>query len=237
MLAALRWALGSHHAGTADVRSVLDFGCGQGRYLPVLAERFPRARLAGADVSPVALELARRRMPGAELVAIEDERLPLTDRSVDLAVAIEVIEHVPDAGRSAAELARVLRPGGKLVLTAPCANPLSAAWLFNRATGGFEPTADGFGRFATDEPAHLRRLRSRDARSILAGAGIAVRAVRWWGHVATAVADNLRGVRSLPLPARRRLALLDWRLARRIPNGAAMIVVGERLGERAREAR
>ncbi len=178
VLAALRWALRPHRGLRGRV---LDFGCGQGRYLPVLARLLPEAELHGADVSAVALELAARRGVRAELQLAEPDGLPETaDESIDLALLVDVIEHVAAAGPTMAELRRVLRPGGRIVLTTPCANPGSAAWAYNRLTAGFEETPDGIGRFATDEPAHLRRLRSGEMRGLLAAEGLRTDAIRWW---------------------------------------------------------
>ena len=228
VLAALRWALERPEVAEPRREAVLDFGCGQGRYMPELAARFPRARISGADISGVALELAAERYPDASYLAADGHRVPAADESFDLIVSIDVIEHVADAGATAAELARLLRPGGAAVLTTPCANRGSIAWFYNELFGGFEETPDGLGRFATDEPAHLRRLTSGEARRLLEGAGLEVLGTRWWGHALTALADGMPGVRSLPLPRRRGLAMLDWRLFRRIPNGAAMVLLARR---------
>jgi len=222
VLEALRWAIAEARVGGG---AVLDYGCGQGRYLPVLAELVPGAQLHGADISAVALELAGGRFPAATLTPIEDQRLPLDGGRFDLIVLIDVIEHVLDAPTTAAELHRLLRPGGVVVLTTPCANRGSAAWAYNRLLAGFEETPDGTGRFATDEPAHLRRLRSREARELLRNAGLEVEALRWWGHLGTPLGDHFE---RLPLSFRRRLAMLDWRLFRRMPNGGAMVVVARR---------
>lgn len=82
--------------------------------------------------------------------------------------------------------------------------------------------------YGCGQPARLWRLRSRDADRLLRFWGFVPVAVRWWGHLLTALADDLPGVRSLGLAARSRLALLDWRLPRRAPNGAAMLVVARR---------
>ena len=57
------------------------------------------------------------------------------------------------------------------MLTTPCANPGSLEWVLNRRRGGLQRTADGYGRFATDEPGHLRRLTSRDLRVLLRAPG------------------------------------------------------------------
>jgi SAM-dependent methyltransferase len=227
VLAALDWALARYPPG-GDVRRILDYGCGQGRFLEELRARYPDAALSGTEISGVAAELAGERVPGAEIHLVEDEALPLADSSADLVLCIEVIEHVRDASSAAAEIARVLRPGGVTIVTAPCANALSAGWVWNAITGGFEPTADGYGRFRTDDPAHLRRLRSAEVRDLLGRAGLTARAARFWGHLGAPIADGLPGLREAPLRLRRWIALLDWRLARRLPSGGAMVMVAER---------
>ncbi len=220
----MRWAVAGSRV---DAGAVLDFGCGQGRYLPVLAELMPEAELHGADISPVALGLASERFPAVTLTRIEGERLPVEGERFELIVMVDVIEHVLDAPATAAELQRLLRPGGALVLTTPCANRGSAAWTYNRLSAGFEETPDGTGRFATDEPAHLRRLRSGEARELLAAAGLELEAQRFWGHVGTPLGDSFD---RLSLAFKRRLAMLDWKLFRRLPNGGAMVLRARKPG-------
>lgn len=231
VLTALRWALARVRAGGKAPGRILDLGCGQGRYMGELAAAFPRAELAGADVSHVGLDLARERFGAAEYLEIgADGVIPAEDESFELITMIDVIEHVIDASRTARALHRLLRPGGWAVLTTPCANKGSIAWIFNLLTNGFEETLDGYGRFRTDEPAHLRRLRSRDARKLLTDAGLEVDAIRWWGHLFTAIADAGPGIARLPLPMRQSLARADWRMGRRLPNGSAMLVVARKNG-------
>lgn len=94
----------------------LDAGCGDGRYLAALADELPE-RVAGTDISERILETAREHSPRAELVQANLEQLPFADGSFDLVLCTQVIEHVLDAPRAAAELARVLRSGGVLVLS------------------------------------------------------------------------------------------------------------------------
>ena len=225
VLAAVRWALARSGLDRRERVAVLDLGCGQGRYIPVLGEALPDAALHGADVSAVALELAAKRVGDAVLLEVDGQRVPAADESFDLIVLVDVIEHVRDAELTAAELRRLLKPGGVVVLTTPCANRGSIAWAYNAVSDGFERTPDGTGRFSTDEPAHLRRLRSADAHGLLERAGLRVRLTRFWGHLVTPVADR---VTVLPLRARHRLAMLDWHLFRRLPNAGAMVLVAQR---------
>jgi len=213
-------------------RRVLDYGCGAGRYLDLIRERFPDARLVGSDISHVALEHAGRRHPDAEWLLMEDERVPDSDGAFDLIISIEVLEHVADVDLATRELGRLLAPGGRLVLTTPCANPGSLEWLLNRRRGGLQRTADGFGRFATDEPGHLRRLTSRDLRVLLARAGLIIDRIDFRAQFFTTVTARLpnRVARRLSPRSKVNLALLDWRLFRRLPNGATMVVVAHQPG-------
>jgi SAM-dependent methyltransferase len=99
----------------------LDLGCGDGR----LTSELDAAELVAADVSPVALERARGRLPGARIVELEpDTPLPFDDGAFDLVLCAETIEHVRDVQLLLSEIRRVLRPGGLLALTTPANLPL-----------------------------------------------------------------------------------------------------------------
>ena len=107
--------------GLGRVGRALDLGCGDGR----LTAEIDAAEVVAADVSEVALERARRRLPRAEIVQLEaDEPLPLADNEFDLVLCAETIEHVRDVQLLLSEAWRVLRPGGQLVLTTPAARRL-----------------------------------------------------------------------------------------------------------------
>jgi ubiquinone/menaquinone biosynthesis C-methylase UbiE len=93
----------------------LDAGCGDGRYLAALADRLP-ARRAGCDLSERILETARLRVD-ADFRRGNLEALPFGDAEFDLVLCSQVIEHVLDADRAVRELARVLQPGGTLVIS------------------------------------------------------------------------------------------------------------------------
>lgn len=93
----------------------LDAGCGDGRYLAALADELPRRR-AGVDLAERILETARRRVD-ADFRQGNLEGLPFGDAEFDLVLCSQVIEHVLDADRAVAELRRVLRPGGTLVIS------------------------------------------------------------------------------------------------------------------------
>src|SRR6059058_4296005 len=92
----------------------LDAGCGDGRYLAALATELPPGR--GVDISERIHATARQRVD-ADLRQANLEALPFADGEFDLVLSSQVIEHVLDPDRALAELARVLRPGGKLVIS------------------------------------------------------------------------------------------------------------------------
>lgn len=100
---------------------VLEIGFGQGFNLAWLAQRHPQARFFGVDLTPEHVALARERVRRAglenvELFEADLHRLPLPDASVDEVFAIEAFCHALDLPRALAEVARVLRPGGRFVL-------------------------------------------------------------------------------------------------------------------------
>jgi SAM-dependent methyltransferase len=102
--------LGSLPPGVA-----LDAACGTGRYTGYLAKQ--GHRVIGVDSSPEMLAHARTRVPNAELRQGDLDQLPLPDDHVDVVVCALALTHLPDVGPAITEFARVLRPGGHLVVT------------------------------------------------------------------------------------------------------------------------
>lgn len=98
--------------------SVLDVGCGDGALAAELARH--GALVTGLDPDKAMLTRARRRAetesPSLQFVEGRAESLPFNDASFDRVVAVTVLCFVPQAGRAVAEMARVLKPGGRLVV-------------------------------------------------------------------------------------------------------------------------
>lgn len=210
------------------VRRILDYGAGSGRWFPHLKKFFPGAEVTGADISEVALEQGRELHPEMRCVHMSSERVDLPDGGFDLVVSIEVLEHVQDVALAMAEIGRLMTPGAVAVLSTPCANRWSLEWAINRLRGGLQPSADGYGRFATDEPGHLRRLREADLRALTHEVGLRMERVYHSAHLFTTLAvapERIRGYQRIPLRLRVAFAMLDWHLMRNAPNGASMIAV------------
>jgi ubiquinone/menaquinone biosynthesis C-methylase UbiE len=93
----------------------LDAACGTGRHAAYLAER--GHQVIGVDSSPEMLKVARGKLPDADFHEADLCRLPLPNCAVDLVVCALALTHVPDLARVLTEFARVLRPGGHLVIS------------------------------------------------------------------------------------------------------------------------
>ncbi|AVT34238.1 SAM-dependent methyltransferase [Plantactinospora sp. BC1] len=95
--------------------TALDAACGTGRHTGYLAAR--GHRVIGVDSSAEMLARARERVPDAEFRLADLHRLPLPDDHVDLVVCALALTHLPALEPVFAEFARVLRPGGHLVIS------------------------------------------------------------------------------------------------------------------------
>jgi ArsR family transcriptional regulator len=96
---------------------VADLGCGSGQVALALAPFVER--VIGVDASPEMLAVARARtasQPSVELRPGSLEALPIADGAVDVALCVLVLHHLPDPARALAEAARILAPGGRLVV-------------------------------------------------------------------------------------------------------------------------
>jgi SAM-dependent methyltransferase len=131
---------------------VLDLGCRYGALTQAYAE--------GNDV--VGLDVDREALAEAAKLGIEtlwgdvNEPLPVPDESFDVVVAGELLEHLPMAERTVAEIHRVLRPGGFLVGSVPNAYRAQNRLLFL------------LGRRPEKDPTHLRMYSPALLRSLLA---------------------------------------------------------------------
>lgn len=107
---------------TDTVYRILDYGCGVGTLLRLMAESGIRASLIGCDVATGMLDEAIKRWPEGhkvpELRPQDGARTPVTSMSIDLVVVSAVLHHVTPAERPDVygELWRVLRPGGRVVV-------------------------------------------------------------------------------------------------------------------------
>jgi SAM-dependent methyltransferase len=152
---------------------IVDVGCGDGSALAVMAGQNPGHRFAGIDWSSGALRRAR----ALDLTVLRggvNPSLPVADDAADVVIMSELIEHLVDPDGAVAEVRRVLRPGGSLLLS----TPNLAAW-YNRGllALGVQPVFSEvslrgvFGRPGSVVAGHLRLFTRRALTQFLAASG------------------------------------------------------------------
>ncbi|GAA2267422.1 class I SAM-dependent methyltransferase [Nonomuraea roseoviolacea subsp. roseoviolacea] len=134
----------------------LDIGAAGGGNTRVLVRHGWDALVA--DYSELAVELARER--GLKAIHADARELPLPDDAFDLVCAFDVLEHIEEDGRAAAEIVRVLRPGGTALITVPCD---MALWSAHDVASG-----------------HVRRYTRPTLRALLAGQGLVLDRMWSW---------------------------------------------------------
>lgn len=162
---------------------LLDVGCGTGALLAAVREAVPGVDAVGADLAPEMLAAARARLGAAvPLVAADAARLPVRAGRFDAVVSTSAFHYWPDPRAGLAEVARVLRPGGRLVLTDWCHDYLTCKGLdlVLRVT----------------DPAHRRAYGTRACVALLEGAGFVVQSmerykITWLWGLMTARATRL----------------------------------------------
>ena len=100
---------------------VLEIGCGRGDFALELVRRFPRARIRGVDFSDQAIDIAMKKSSAigapVEFSVADAQALPFEANAFDWIVSCECLEHVPSPSAMAREIFRMLRPGGRFILT------------------------------------------------------------------------------------------------------------------------
>ena len=138
---------------------ILDAGCGTGGLIRRLAPRRPEWKWTGLDVSPLACERARQRTD-ADIREGSVTALPFRDGEFSAVVSADVLYHLDDDQTALREMARVLRPGGVVVINVP-----AHRWLWS-----YHDTAvAGRRRYSRKELAHK-----------LTAAGLAPRRLTHW---------------------------------------------------------
>jgi len=129
---------------------ILDVGCGTGATLQGLSHY---GYVMGLDSARYALQCCRKRGHRA-LVQARGEALPIADESADVITALDLLEHVPDDAAALREFARVLKPGGVLIITVP-----ACPFLWSEHDEALD---------------HLRRYRAARLRRIIADSGLTI---------------------------------------------------------------
>jgi SAM-dependent methyltransferase len=231
---------------------VLDFGCGEGALARTLKRLYPHLDVHGCDVSHS--QLARARELGADITYRQCEgRVAYGDGFFGAVLALDVLEHVADPDAAMAELARIIRPGGRLLLHCPCeGQPCTLDWLCWRLGVGEDLSRRLSG--------HVQRLTHRQVLKLGERNGLGTLSIRYEYHAFGQVFNRLsywrrscqrqagarssdslsRAVARLPWwrisPVIERLAYLESRLLGRLPLAMGVDVWFEKPSPAGRES-
>lgn len=115
-----KWPVIKQHIPHDEKIKLLDFGCGKGTITGEIIAMNPRADITGVDVSQEALDFISKKFKKQKFYKIEDGgKLPFKDNTFDFIIASDVLEHVYDTENAFTELARILKPGGRILISVP----------------------------------------------------------------------------------------------------------------------
>jgi SAM-dependent methyltransferase len=191
---------------------ILDAGCGSGRNMLELARH---GTVTGIEVSETSVCLARARGVG-EVVAGSVLEMPFAADSFDLAVTLDVIEHLEDDLGALRELRRTVAPGGSLLVTVP-----AYPWLWS----GHDEINHHYRRYTRNslqrvaEQAGWEQVRTTNFNSLLLPAAIILRVL---DRLSTKTTESSLDLWVPPAP-------LNWLLERPLAFEAALITRGGRI--------
>ena len=180
-------------AAVGAPETVLDYGCGRGAWMPVLERLVPGAEFPGRT-SPQWLSAGRAdAFPSADFRVMVPGWAPFEAESFAFVFSYHVLEHVTDLGATVADMARLVRPGGRLFAALPCGNAGSFEHrLAASLKDGLADTPDGW-RFAFEARSHLRRLTTEDVVASFADSGLMLEWAAFGNHLWGALEWICRG--------------------------------------------
>jgi SAM-dependent methyltransferase len=104
--------------------TILEIGCSSGFLLRDLIAELPGHRIFGADYTRDTLEFVGGRLPDVPLVQFDLTQCPLPSDSLDVIVLLNVLEHIEDHEAALAQLFRIVRPGGAVIIEVPAGRQL-----------------------------------------------------------------------------------------------------------------
>ncbi len=140
----------------AGALRILDYGCGTGGNTTGYGQF---GSVTGVEPDPHAVRLAQARGGGSYCRA-DGVRLPFRDGTFDVVIASDVLEHIKDDSGAMTEMARVLRPGGSMIISVP-----AHQWLFSYHDAALQ---------------HFRRYSKVTLRGLLARERLRIRRLSYW---------------------------------------------------------
>lgn len=220
------WFAGRQRLATQHLRKavqtpadlLIDIGCGPGTWLETW--RAYAHEVCGIEPHAANLEAASFA-PGIRIVPGVADALPFENGTVDLAIAMDVLEHVDDA-KALAEVVRVLKPGGLLLASVP-----AYPWLWS---------------FRDEDAGHLRRYTKKTVDLLLDDAGLRLRQLQFYQSLLfpLVVVSRIFGRRSATMRDRednppkcvntilRRINLFEVNSGLRLKFGSSILILAEK---------
>lgn len=118
-------------SGLTLKRSVLDLGCGDGRFTKIM---FAKKLDFGLDKAATEIEKAKQKGTHLNYIVADAHRIPLPSHSIETVFSNSVVEHIPNLGLVLQEISRILKPGGEFIFTthAPSSKKFFGVYLLNK---------------------------------------------------------------------------------------------------------
>ena len=128
-------------------KKILDIGVGTGAFYSVLPEK-EKYEIHGLEIVPEFIPLLEKKGIHAKICDINVSRFPYEDNSFDLILCDSILEHTLAPKHLITEMARVLQPGGAVILITPNATSVRRRWDFLRCRNQFAPLIDNLYRLS-----------------------------------------------------------------------------------------
>lgn len=209
---------------------VLDYGCGNGLFYPLLKSLFPEAEIYGADISTVAIDQIKEKYPeiNKKVDIINNDKTTFPSNLFDVVVSVEVMEHVAGLQEYLKEINRILKEDGVFVWTTPCANRYSIEHIYSILTKQIELSSTGEKRWKWEDPTHLRRLTSEEVEIALKKSGFYDVDILYRAHFFSFACTKLIDLAPKFSRLFEKMMNLDYLLFKYLKNGASMVGVAKK---------
>src|SRR4030042_13109 len=123
-----------------DSKNILDLGCGYGQILQAIKEEYPKKNLTGVEISPVRIDFLNKKIPNCKFLCKDVCDTKLKDKSFDLIISTQVIEHLEDDKELVNEMLRLCKKKGYIYVTSVIKKPWAIYKYRNKGKFVLDPT-------------------------------------------------------------------------------------------------
>lgn len=143
---------------------ILDDGCASGNMANEISKIFPKAKITGIDVYGKAINFGKNKYPHLNFFIADAHKLPFKNKSFDLVICYETIEHVVDPAKVLREIKRVVKKDGIAIIAMDSGN-----WTFRLVWWVWEKTAG-----KVWQNAHLHPFKHQELEEVIKEAGLRI---------------------------------------------------------------